>query len=68
MTRIALTALCVLFAAGLYVWPAAAQEEAAEEASTLKTEDEKTVYALGLALGRNVTSFNLSDAVRVTFE
>ncbi len=62
MNRIALTALCVLFGAGLYVWPVAAQESATEPATSLKTEDEKTVYALGLALGGNLSRFNLSDA------
>jgi len=62
VNRIVLTALCVLFGVGLYVWPAAAQDPKAEDAATLKSDDDKTVYALGLALARNVTSFNLSDA------
>jgi len=62
VNKIALTALCVLFGAGLYVWPVAAQESAAEPATSLKTDDEKTVYALGHVVGGNLSSFNLSDA------
>jgi len=58
MNRIALIALCVLFGAGLYVWPVAAQDEAA----ALKTEDDKAIYALGLMMGRSATSYYLSDA------
>ncbi len=38
----------------------AAAVQAAEP--TLQTEDEKTVYALGLALSRNLQSFNLTPA------
>ena len=62
MNKIIPTALCVLFGAGLYVWPAAAQEADATQATSLKTEDDKTIYAFGLALARNVSGFNLSDA------
>jgi len=62
VNKIALTALCVLFGAGLYVWPVAAQDPTAKPASTLKTEDEKTIYALGHVVGGNLSSFNLSDA------
>jgi FKBP-type peptidyl-prolyl cis-trans isomerase FkpA len=54
MRIIALCLLIFLLASGAGLAPGAAQE--------LKTDDQKTLYALGLALSQSLASFGLSDA------
>jgi FKBP-type peptidyl-prolyl cis-trans isomerase len=48
--------------------PGAAEGSAASEASELATDDQKTIYAIGLALARELDPFDLTEAEIATFE
>jgi FKBP-type peptidyl-prolyl cis-trans isomerase len=54
MKRVAITICCLLLGIGWFLWPVSAE--------TPVTEDEKTIYALGLALAQNLGQFNLTEA------
>jgi len=54
MKRVAITICCLLLGFGWFLWPVAAETPA--------TEDEKTIYALGLAIAQNLGQFNLTEA------
>lgn len=68
------TRLCLALAVLLGFGIVACQKPAATDAAKVSTtgeftsEDDKTLYALGLALARNLEPFNLSDAELKTLE
>lgn len=68
MKTVSISVFCIALIVGAFLWPVSAQEPAEKKESSressqeLKTEDERTIYAIGLALGRNVGSFGLTEA------
>ncbi len=64
MKSVAITFCCLMLGLGCLLWPAAAQTPVTKNAATSKpptTEDEKTIYALGLALAQNLGQLNLTE-------
>lgn len=62
--RVTLHILCSLLILAVAM-PACAQETTSEEpaaAAVAETEDEKILYAMGLAIAQNLTQFNLDEA------
>jgi FKBP-type peptidyl-prolyl cis-trans isomerase FkpA/FKBP-type peptidyl-prolyl cis-trans isomerase FklB len=76
MKRVVITICCLMLGFGAFLWPVEAQEPAQEKKPTeekkaveekkpaegaLKTEDDKVLYALGLAVGKNLAPLGLSE-------
>ena len=60
MKSIAIVACCLMLGSGALLWPAAAQDTTADE--TPLTEEQKTIYAVGLAMAQNLQQFDFTEA------
>ncbi len=74
MKSLATATVLALLVFGLFLWPASAETDpvadpAATKEKTELTDEEKTIYALGLAMARSLHNLSLSEAeLRILFD